>query len=378
MVITMFWRNLFSSMAFLTFGLVGFAAIFGNIETVSERLATKRHWLSVFRQELALVGYVCVALVGLYFLAQSWWHQSNDGTLYWIFINAQFLVLIYSNLMLKSVWSFLIVQSMGAVILGGTGSMSVYTWAVFMIAGAIIFTERLYNSFFDRRPVLYAIPPLLVGMGSWYAVSVSYYITHAQLLVQIVAFLVSGFGVYTFNRQLHNDQRVLVKLTQEVQYDALTGARNWMMFRDDLERAFSKVHHNRQTSLIVFDVDHFKSVNDTFGHLAGNQVLMATCSTVQQVLSEVGAADTLYRTGGEEFAIVLVDRTPEMARQITELCQIRLRRLIVRDQGEQIRITASFGVTTMTRHDRNATEAFRRADKNLYQSKRMGRDRITV
>ncbi|WP_054761817.1 hypothetical protein [Secundilactobacillus collinoides] len=63
----MFWRDLFSSVVFLTFGLTGFAAIFGNIEADSERLAAKKHWLNVFRQELGLVIYVIIVLIGLYF-----------------------------------------------------------------------------------------------------------------------------------------------------------------------------------------------------------------------------------------------------------------------------------------------------------------------
>ncbi len=374
----MFWRDLISSMAFLTFGLTGFAAIFGNIEADSERRAAKKHWLSVFRQELGLVIYVIIALLVLYFLGQAWWRQTTDTTLYWVFINAQFLVLIYSNLMLKSVWSFVIAQSMGALILGGTGSMSIYTWIVFMAAGSIIFTERLYSRFFDKRPVLYAIPPLAIGMFSWYSISVSYSISRTQLIVQVISFVVCGAAVYIFNRHLHNDQRVIAKLTQEVQYDALTGARNWMMFRDDLEHVYSKTRHDRQAALVVFDVDHFKDVNDTFGHLAGNQVLMAVSSAVQVILNDQGYQDCLYRTGGEEFAAILVDSSAEDAQRITEICQASLRKLIVSDRGQHIKITASFGITTLTGKDRNATEAFRRADKNLYQSKNTGRDRITI
>lgn len=357
---------------------LGFAALFASIETVSHRLSIKQHRLGIFKQEISLILYVCAMMIVLSLLAAMWWQKTAWNSIYWVILNLLFVVTVYGNLMLKSVGSFIIIQGTGAVIFWSTGMLTPILFIVYMFAGGIIFTERLYGQFFDEHPFLYFLPPAIIGIGAWFTLYMVAPMVNVGLLIHILNYLIGCVVLFLYNHFLRTDQQVLAKLTQEIQYDGLTGARNWQMFSDDLDREYAKVSRGQSLALIVFDIDHFKNINDTYGHLAGNQVLMSATSVVNATLNSVDRRDCLYRTGGEEFAIVLSNCSVETAKYTARLCQTAIRKLLVRDTGHQITITASFGVTGGQHSDRNATNMFRRADKNLYNSKGNGRDQITI
>lgn len=131
---------------------------------------------------------------------------------------------------------------------------------------------------------------------------------------------------------------------------------------------------------ILFDLDHFKRVNDTFGHEAGDEALRMVASVVREQCRE---NDILGRFGGEEFAIVLPETTLEGAHEIAE----RLRESIQSCQvalvsGKTLTVTASFGVACIERLtlnvDEAVTELLKQADVALYRAKEFGRDRVEI
>jgi len=182
--------------------------------------------------------------------------------------------------------------------------------------------------------------------------------------------------------RLDVNQREIAQLRAEVaaarseaQTDSLTGLHN----RRSFEQHIAKFLADREAamSLVLVDIDHFKLVNDTHGHLFGDQVLMA----VARVLKEsVRNDDLAARIGGEEFALLLPS-TPlkgavELAERIrTSIANSRIRR---RNSEQQVgQITVSLGVADLWPSD-NGESWFSRADEALYASKREGRNRVTA
>lgn len=124
-------------------------------------------------------------------------------------------------------------------------------------------------------------------------------------------------------------------------------------------------------SLMVFDVDHFKQINDKFGHQVGDEALLLLCLTVQQCLRPT---DLLARFGGDEFVVLLPDTPLALSQGIAERIASQLRDVKLAGTGQ---LTASFGVTQW-QHGETYQSLFQRADQALYQAKQQGRDRVAV
>jgi diguanylate cyclase (GGDEF)-like protein len=157
--------------------------------------------------------------------------------------------------------------------------------------------------------------------------------------------------------------------------DALTGIYNRRHLERTLELEISRVkRYGGDLALILFDLDHFKRVNDTYGHRAGDAVL---CAVAERVSRSIRDIDVFARYGGEEFCVALPATTAAGAMQLAE----RVRQVIEREpivfEGVTIRFTTSLGVSELSVDVRNMAELFELADKALYQSKASGRNRVT-
>jgi len=160
------------------------------------------------------------------------------------------------------------------------------------------------------------------------------------------------------------------QLREYAERDALTGVFNRRKFYEVLEQEKERaVRYARSLSLIMFDIDHFKAVNDTYGHAAGDTVLKATASVVAD---HIRKADVLGRIGGEEFAVAATETTAESALVLAEKIRCAIEMTVHEHTGK---ITVSIGVST---YDNGLTldEFFRRADKALYAAKNNGRNRV--
>jgi diguanylate cyclase (GGDEF)-like protein len=154
--------------------------------------------------------------------------------------------------------------------------------------------------------------------------------------------------------------------------DTLTGIFNRRMFDEKLpiEISISK-KNQKELSLIYFDIDHFKKVNDTFGHQSGDYVLTTLCSIVKKSIRD---GDIFARWGGEEFVILLPGTDIKMAIKIAD----KIRNIIKEYTFDTVKkITCSFGVTSYQAEDTQDT-FIKRADKALYYSKENGRDKVTA
>jgi diguanylate cyclase (GGDEF)-like protein len=154
--------------------------------------------------------------------------------------------------------------------------------------------------------------------------------------------------------------------------DGLTQTYNKRYFLETLEREISRAaRYQRALSLIMFDLDHFKNVNDTHGHLAGDYVLK---HLAQVIANRIRREDVLARYGGEEFSIIL----PEIERDNAVFFADKIRRLVERTpftfENRTLPITISVGVATWAPDVTNPADLIRRADERLYEAKAAGRN----
>ena len=155
--------------------------------------------------------------------------------------------------------------------------------------------------------------------------------------------------------------------------DPLTGVNNRSSFRKVLEREVELSHrHGSPLSLIMLDVDRFKSINDKHGHMVGDITLKAIA---QCTLSCIRESDIVFRYGGEEFCIALSNTSLAGARKLAERVRRALEILVVRTSGIRVHVTASFGVATLEEHD-DVARLVAKADQSLYRAKELGRNRI--
>ncbi len=162
------------------------------------------------------------------------------------------------------------------------------------------------------------------------------------------------------------------ELWQQASRDLLTGAMSRRAFVNDLAKAIAAFHRTGDPcTLILFDLDRFKAVNDTHGHSAGDAVLRAVADTVADALR---AYDCFGRLGGEEFAILLGEPLAD-ALEVAERVRAAIERAAVPGYP-QLRVTSSFGVVSCSALTPSAPQMLEAADAKLYASKQAGRNRV--
>ena len=188
------------------------------------------------------------------------------------------------------------------------------------------------------------------------------------LIIALVMIVASALGLY-----LWKVIRLKNFFHRKTQIDGLTRISNRSHFMTSAEHIVSE--RSGVVSLIVFDMDFFKRINDNFGHPAGDWVLSAVCHTVSTVLRH---GDLFGRIGGEEFAICLPDTDPEMAWQLAQRCRAAIAAIDTAPTGFQFPLSASFGVASAAPNDGTQyAQLMVAADKALYQAKSDGRNCVS-
>ncbi len=174
------------------------------------------------------------------------------------------------------------------------------------------------------------------------------------------------------NAELSQKQRDLERLTRQ---DGLTGLFNRNTFvelsRSELKRA---QRQGSATTILLLDLDHFKRINDTWGHPAGDAVLRHVATLAS---GTVRSTDLVGRLGGEEFIVLLPNTSAEAGRRLAEKLRARLETSVVQWEGTRIPVTASFGLASTTPAEkRDFDHLYTEADKALYLAKQRGRNRV--
>jgi diguanylate cyclase (GGDEF)-like protein len=162
--------------------------------------------------------------------------------------------------------------------------------------------------------------------------------------------------------------------------DSLTGIDNRRHFISLCKREIYRMRRSggRPAAVVMIDLDNFKSINDTYGHACGDQVLIDFTQAIQ---SHLRTLDIFGRVGGEEFALFLVDVTPAEAKEILERLRVSVEAVQIQVNGNDLRITASFGMvySDQLRLDELEIEKLLiLADQALYRAKDSGRNRVEI
>ncbi len=166
----------------------------------------------------------------------------------------------------------------------------------------------------------------------------------------------------------------VVRLSEAISTDTLTGLSNYRFFLQSLAQELERTQRSGQpTSLMMIDIDHFKQVNDTWGHETGNKALKHVAKSIRQTVRRL---DIPCRYGGEEFAVILPDTGLQASIQVAE----RIRTLIAESPlphgDQQLSFTVSIGIATYQLNSAlEPEELIENADKFLYQAKQEGRNR---
>jgi diguanylate cyclase (GGDEF)-like protein len=165
------------------------------------------------------------------------------------------------------------------------------------------------------------------------------------------------------------------ELREKANKDLLTKLHNRAAIMATLQTEIARSHRDqRSVGVALLDIDHFKKVNDTYGHFAGDAVLRETAARLK---NSMRAYDQVGRYGGEEFLVVLPNCDMEQAVQQADRMRLRLQESkILADAGVEIPVTASFGVTITDLSDRDPDVFIRVADEALYKAKANGRNRV--
>lgn len=157
--------------------------------------------------------------------------------------------------------------------------------------------------------------------------------------------------------------------------DGLTGIYNKRFLTETLDREVARCkRHHRPIAVIMIDVDHFKAINDQYGHIAGDQVLRESCQRMQNVLRR---DDVLARFGGEEFAIVIVESDLAEAVDVAERCRRAVGSSSIETSVGLIKVTISLGIAAPQQNEIGASsELLHDADDRLREAKAGGRNRV--
>lgn len=242
-------------------------------------------------------------------------------------------------------------------------------WTVPMPAKLKIRSSTVAGSFL-------AIPGIYLIVG-WEPVFLTIIGLCLGIMVAISIFL--GHGIfYRLNRENFFNDRELEKKRQEIEYmarhDQLTGLLNRGGFEDALNKEIGRIErYENSLSLIMLDLDHFKNINDTYGHGVGDTVLETVGSILQ---SQTRHSDVPGRIGGEEFAISLPETPIKRAIETATRIRKRLSDHTFSADNETFVVTCSIGVAEWNANDASPEDLLQRADEALYRAKNQGRNQV--
>jgi len=190
-------------------------------------------------------------------------------------------------------------------------------------------------------------------------------------ILAIIIIVSSAFLVI----QRKNADRKIEQLSILSTTDHLTQVKNRLSFDDEIHSEVERSkRYKRPFSLALIDIDNFKKVNDNYGHAQGDYVIKRICN---EITVSIRQSDSLYRIGGDEFAIILVETNIDKARIISENIRKQILKTVVVGSDK---ITVSIGISSFDYNNDKEDEEklFKRADNALYESKNHGRNRVSV
>lgn len=199
---------------------------------------------------------------------------------------------------------------------------------------------------------------------------------HFEFRISTLADNKTSLGYVYYIRDITKQKEMLHELHNMANYDPLTNIYNRRRFMEEAERELlNSKRYGKQLSFMMLDIDHFKAINDEYGHLAGDEVIK---SVIKACNDRIRATDVIGRYGGEEFVIVLSEVNTENAIKIAEYIRGYIENHIVLFNGKEMRVSISIGIASLI----NISDAIsieqiiHQADMALYKAKNSGRNQV--
>lgn len=190
-------------------------------------------------------------------------------------------------------------------------------------------------------------------------------------LVGVVIYDVTDIAVSRL--ELESANKLLEVLSRT---DRLTGLFNRGHWEECLAREFRRVRRTKGPAcMLIFDIDHFKKVNDTYGHPAGDEVIRCVSALLKAAVRET---DIAGRYGGEEFVVILIDTAPDGAMIFAERLRATVEASVVKHDQTEIRFTISLGIAELTETEESHKQWIEHADLGLYAAKHGGRNQVVL
>lgn len=225
---------------------------------------------------------------------------------------------------------------------------------------------------------------LAIGISGalfWLFNMYAYHYDFDKTVSVIICFIMVMMIAQGYDRLLKYRKDKVQDLMYDTEHDRLTGIWNREKFEHDFDR-YQQLLATREVPavyLVMIDIDHFKPINDQYGHLVGDQVLKTFARSFCDYLKTSSIAGQLYRTGGEEFSLLVAGEvSKEDVRKLITDYQQQLKAITIHRQNTAIQLTISAGITAMLATDHHRNVVIERADNMLYAAKRAGRDRVLV
>lgn len=258
-----------------------------------------------------------------------------------------------------------------------------YVIVAFLITGILLIISRfpivhdkiLYHweyslVYFSLIAILFwgTLPPVSMGIEMDLITMIEAIIIFITMNMVVVYLWFNGFKNITPGQ-----------FEKSANYDALTKVHSYSFFQSESEKHFQNARKNNQPlGIIEWDIDRFKQVNDTFGHSAGNKILIEASGIIQKTLDQEMPTAQLFRTGGEEFTIIFPNKTIDDVLPIIKKAWDNIRTTNFFYEDTPIEVTISMGGTNLVTDDTNFKTLYDRVDEYLYMSKRNGRNQITI
>ncbi|MEN8727878.1 MAG: GGDEF domain-containing protein [Sulfurovum sp.] len=241
-------------------------------------------------------------------------------------------------------------------------------WFYLLISVAYMIDDKTSGIFYTLASIL-----IIITVNFFIDLQLSQIAINSSVL----GLVIGSFLSYTYTNKITNYENSLKQQNSSLSVlastDYLTGIMNRRMFNEISERYFHTGQKgNLNLTLLLLDLDHFKNINDTYGHQVGDQLLVSFVNTIEKFLRK---SDIFARIGGEEFAILLSGVERKDAFNLAEKIRHEVENMTIQSEGKNIFVRTSIGITQADKTDDSFDDVFTRADFALYKAKKAGRNR---
>ena len=327
--------------------------------------------LSIVLANVLLLGAAALFLKGV----RSFRGVAGRTVISALLIVLQLLVTLYFTFVIDNVGVRIISFSLLTMLLFAMGALDLLRNTPqdlrfsFWLTGGLFAVQAL---FMLARALLTGLGP---AFGDLFAPNLIQTATFVWALLMGVS-MTFGFLMLNSERLEADLKKAQVELQRLAKTDFLTGIANNRSFFETGEREIQRARrYGRPLVVLMFDLDHFKEVNDTYGHAVGDRVLVAVAATCRYLLRDV---DLFGRLGGEEFGVLLPETDLAGGRSTAERLRAAIAETAVDVDGAKLRITISIGAAVLSPEDVRIEEPLKRADDAMYEAKRSGRNRVVA